>query len=94
MLGLKSTALRFGDMTQSMLVLFYGLTLVGWIAGIVLITTAWPAVLALAAVAAHFVWQISTLDTDRSDNCLARFKSNRDVGLILTLGLLLAAAVA
>ena len=93
MLGLKSTALRFGEKTPLMLVMFYGLTLIAWFAAIALITTAWPAVLALALVAGHFAWQISTLDTDLSDNCLARFKSNRDVGLILTAGLLLAAAL-
>ena len=34
-----------------------------------------------AAVAAHFAWQIMTLDIDDPDNCLARFRSNREAGV-------------
>jgi len=43
----------------------------------------------LAAAALQFVWQVATLDIDAPKNCLARFKSNRDVGLIIFLGALL-----
>jgi 4-hydroxybenzoate polyprenyltransferase len=93
LLGLKSTALRFGAKTPRMLVIFYGLTLIAWTAATALVTPTWPAYVGLALIAAHFAWQIVTLDTDDSANCLARFKSNRDAGLILTLALLLAAAL-
>ena len=43
--------------------------------------------LALALAAAQFAWQVATLDTRDAGNCLARFKSNRVVGWLLLLGL-------
>jgi 4-hydroxybenzoate polyprenyltransferase len=49
--------------------------------------------LALAAFAAHLVWQIARLDINDPVNCLAVFKSNRDAGLILFAGLVLEAAL-
>jgi 4-hydroxybenzoate polyprenyltransferase len=50
--------------------------------------------LALAAFAGHLAWQIQRLDITDPDLCLVLFKSNRDAGLILFAGLLLAAAAA
>ena len=44
--------------------------------------------LGLGLVAAHFAWQIMTLDTDDPENCLARFKSNRIVGWMFFLAVL------
>ncbi|PWN43451.1 4-hydroxybenzoate polyprenyl transferase [Ceraceosorus guamensis] len=42
---------------------------------------------ALGAVAAHLYWQIKTVDlADRAD-CWSKFRSNRDVGLLLWFGL-------
>jgi hypothetical protein len=42
----------------------------------------------------HLFWQVATLDIDDPDNCLQRFRSNRDFGLIvfaaIVLGLVLA----
>ena len=37
----------------------------------------------MALVAAHLAWQISRLDINDGANCLATFKSNRDLGLIV-----------
>jgi 4-hydroxybenzoate polyprenyltransferase len=76
------------------LTMFYGLALLGWLAAAILAGTAWPAYLALAIVTAHFAWQTATVDTGASDNCLTRFKSNRDVGLVFTAGLLAATFLA
>jgi 4-hydroxybenzoate polyprenyltransferase len=50
--------------------------------------------LGLLAFAAHLSWQIVRLDIADPDNCLAIFKSDRDAGLILFAGLVLAAALA
>jgi len=88
LLGLKSTALRFADRTSQWLTGFFALTLALWtfaahLAGAGLLTY-----LALALTAAHFAWQTMTLDQDDAANCLRRFKSNRDVGLILCAGLI------
>jgi 4-hydroxybenzoate polyprenyltransferase len=32
-------------------------------------------------------WQVMTLDIGNAKNCLRRFRSNRDVGLVMFLGL-------
>ncbi len=88
MIGVKSTALRLADATPGWLYGFYGLAVLffaasGWRLGL-----SWAFWTALAIMAGHFVWQVRTLATDDPDNCLKRFKSNRDAGLILLAGLL------
>jgi 4-hydroxybenzoate polyprenyltransferase len=92
LIGIKSTALLFGDRTKPMLALFYGFAVIliggaGAAAGAGLVF--W---LGLLAFAAHLAWQIARLDTADPDLCLAVFKSNRDAGLILFAGLVLDAA--
>jgi 4-hydroxybenzoate polyprenyltransferase len=93
LIGIKSTALLFGERTKPMLALFYGLAVIllgaaGFTAGAGLVFA-----LGLAAFAAHLAWQIVRLDIAAPDNCLAVFKSDRDAGLILFVGLLLDAAL-
>jgi 4-hydroxybenzoate polyprenyltransferase len=83
LIGIKSTALLFGDRTKAMLVIFYGFAvgligLAGALAGAGSIF--W---LGLAAFAAHLAWQIVCLDIGNPDLCLTIFKSDRDAGLIL-----------
>jgi 4-hydroxybenzoate polyprenyltransferase len=89
LIGVKSTALLFGDRTKPMLGVFYSLAvvLVG-VSGIAAhggISFA----LGLAAFAVHLGWQIWRLDINDPDLCLALFKSNRDAGLILFAGLVI-----
>jgi 4-hydroxybenzoate polyprenyltransferase len=87
LLGLKSTALRFGDATPRWLTLFYcGAVLLWGMAG--LLAGAHVAfVLALLLAAAQLSWQVVTLDTSDAANCLKRFKSNQVVGWLLFAGL-------
>jgi 4-hydroxybenzoate polyprenyltransferase len=92
LIGIKSTALLFGERTKPMLALFYGLAVIligaaGFTAGGGMIFA-----LGLLAFAAHLGWQIVRLDIDDPDRCLAVFKSDRDAGLILFAALLLDAA--
>lgn len=89
LIGLKSTALRFGADTPKWLSGFYGLTVVLWLVAIVAAGGSGLVYVALALIAVHFAWQIRTLDTEDSANCLLRFQSNRYVGLLLTFGILL-----
>jgi 4-hydroxybenzoate polyprenyltransferase len=93
LIGIKSTALLFGERTKPMLALFYGLAVV--LIGAAGFTAHGGVVfaLALAAFAAHLGWQIARLDISDPDNCLMLFKSDRDAGLILFAGLLLDAAL-
>jgi 4-hydroxybenzoate polyprenyltransferase len=44
--------------------------------------------IALAMFAAHLAWQIVRLDISDTALCLRVFKSNRDAGLLLFVGLL------
>ena len=39
--------------------------------------------LGMAAAGAHLFWQVATLDINDPENCLRRFRSNRDFGLIV-----------
>jgi 4-hydroxybenzoate polyprenyltransferase len=92
LIGIKSTALLFGERTRPMLTLFYALAALiigaaGRAAG------AGPVfALGLLAFAAHLGWQVVRLDITDPDRCLALFKSNRDAGLILFAGMLFDAA--
>jgi 4-hydroxybenzoate polyprenyltransferase len=93
LIGVKSTALLFGERTKPMLALFYGLAVIligaaGFAAHAGLVFA-----ISLCAFAAHLAWQIRRLDISDPDNCLMLFKSDRDAGLILFAGLLLDAAL-
>jgi 4-hydroxybenzoate polyprenyltransferase len=93
LIGIKSTALLFGERTKPMLAVFYTLAVAliaaaGWMAGGGIVFA-----IGLAAFAAHLAWQIARLDIGDPDQCLVVFKSDRDAGLILFAGLLLDAAL-
>jgi 4-hydroxybenzoate polyprenyltransferase len=89
LIGVKSTALLFGDRTKPMVGVFYSLAVVlvgvSGIAAHAGISFA----LGLAAFAVHLGWQIWRLDINDPDLCLTLFKSNRDAGLILFAGLVI-----
>jgi 4-hydroxybenzoate polyprenyltransferase len=91
LIGIKSTALLFGENTRPMLAGFYSgavvlIGIAGLMAGGGLIF-----VLGLIAFAAHLAWQVVRLDINDSAHCLKLFKSNRDAGLILFGAMLLEA---
>jgi 4-hydroxybenzoate polyprenyltransferase len=93
LIGIKSTALLFGERTKPMLAAFYTLAVIligaaGIAAGAGLAFT-----LGLLAFTAHLTWQVIRLDITDPERCLALFKSDRDAGLILFAGLLLDAAL-
>jgi 4-hydroxybenzoate polyprenyltransferase len=83
LIGIKSTALLFGENTRPMLTSFYAgavvlIAVAGFMAGGHLIFA-----IGLIAFAAHLAWQVMRLDIDDPAHCLKLFKSNRDAGLIL-----------
>jgi 4-hydroxybenzoate polyprenyltransferase len=93
LIGIKSTALLFGERTKPMLAAFYTLAAV-LIGAAGLAAGAGPVfALGLLAFAAHLAWQIVRLDIADPDLCLTLFKSDRDAGLILFAGLLADAAL-
>lgn len=83
-IGVRSSALALGRRTRPFLVAIYTLAMLFIAAAFAVAGSgpwAWPP-LALAAL--HLAWQVATVDTDNQPNCLARFKSNRDFGLLVT----------
>jgi 4-hydroxybenzoate polyprenyltransferase len=89
LIGIKSTALLFGERTKPMLAIFYALAtvligLAGALAGAGALFG-----LGLLGFAAHLAWQIARLDIGDPELCLRIFKSDRDAGLILFAGTLL-----
>ena len=89
LIGVKSTALKFGAASP------YGSA----------DSSHWPSLLieaacglrkrrllahmGVAAAALHAAWQVSRLDIDDPQRCLKLFRSNRDFGFLILLGLLL-----
>ena len=87
-IGVRSTARLFAGRPRAWLALFaliaVGLWgLAGWLAALGPLYYA-----GLAAVALHFTWQIALLRPGDPVDCLMRFKSNAQVGLLLTVALL------
>ncbi|XP_073966201.1 ubiquinone biosynthesis protein COQ2, mitochondrial [Choristoneura fumiferana] len=87
-IGMKSTALTFGERTKPAL---YGTLALN--AGCLLAAGAaaglhWPYAAAVGAATLHAGKQIYTLETDNPDDCASKFKSNSTIGLIILLGIL------
>ncbi|TPE50462.1 4-hydroxybenzoate octaprenyltransferase [Amaricoccus solimangrovi] len=98
LIGVKSTARLFGTATKRWLAGFATLT-VALLALAILAAGLEPlaracAFAGLAAMAGHLLWQLRRLDIDDPDGCLTLFRSNRDAGLLLVAGFLLAIAAA
>ena len=88
LIGVKSTALRFGVSTPYWLAGFYGAF---WLLLLVAALSAgagWIFIVALLALAAQLSWQIISLDINDASNCLIRFRSNHPAGALVFAGLL------
>jgi 4-hydroxybenzoate polyprenyltransferase len=83
LIGLKSTALRFGRATKAWLSGFYTIAWLGITAAGLLSSAEIVFLLGMGAAGAHLLWQVTTLDIDDQENCLKRFRSNRDFGAIV-----------
>jgi 4-hydroxybenzoate polyprenyltransferase len=83
LIGLKSTAILFGDRTRPILAAFYAAAVV--LLGIAGFGAGGGAVFAggLLIFAFHLAWQVRRLDIHDPDLCLVLFKANREAGLIL-----------
>ena len=87
MLGLKSTALKFGERTPSWVGGLYAGAIVLWAGAGVLAGAHLVYFLGIALVSLHMAWQVATLDIDDAEGCLRRFRSNRDVGAAIFLAI-------
>jgi 4-hydroxybenzoate polyprenyl transferase len=82
-IGVKSTALLFGETTRAWVAFFYVATLAGLVAAGALAGTRWPYYLLLVPAAGHLWWQLVTLDIDDPERCRRMFVANRVFGWIV-----------
>jgi 4-hydroxybenzoate polyprenyltransferase len=94
LIGVKSTARLFGARTHQALTVCYALVAVLIGVALGLAGAGLPAWIGLAAFTAHLTWQIRRLEIGDPALCLRIFKSNRDGGLLLFIGLLADAVMA
>ena len=92
LLGIGSTALRWGDRTRPFLAACYAATIAlllaaGWSAGL-----SWIFMPALLVPAALLARQVIALDIRDPALCLRLFKANREVGIAVALALLIGRA--
>jgi len=83
--GIRSSALRLGSHVRGGVAGFYALATAFWALGFWTLRHDWVALVALVPVALHLGFQIVTLDTEDGENALTRFRSNRDLGLVMAL---------
>lgn len=94
LVGIKSTALKLGDATRPWLAAFYGGAGALLLAAGYLVELHWPFYVLLAAGAVHLGWQVKQVDIGDPKDCLAKFKSNRDFGLIVFAGIVAGRVIA
>jgi 4-hydroxybenzoate polyprenyltransferase len=88
LIGVRSTALKFGKNTKPWLVAFAVLAVGFFAAAIGLAGLGWPAWMAIALAAIHLGWQAAAVDLDMPSDCLAKFRSNRWIGWLLLIGII------
>ncbi|MBP5858495.1 4-hydroxybenzoate octaprenyltransferase [Marivibrio halodurans] len=89
LIGVKSTALKFGDATRPWIAGFYVLVMAllcaaAWTGGVGAGGVGWGVWALLALAALHLGWQVRTVDFDGAKSCLHRFRANRHFGMIVT----------
>ncbi|MCG8511112.1 MAG: 4-hydroxybenzoate octaprenyltransferase [Rhodospirillales bacterium] len=92
LVGVKSSALKLGGATRPWLFGFYGMTVVLMGGAGILADLGWPYFAFLAGGAIHLGIQAWRIDTGDPKDCLKKFKSNRDFGLIVAAGIIAAQA--
>jgi 4-hydroxybenzoate polyprenyltransferase len=88
LVGVKSSALALGRHARSGIAISYAIALALWAVALWRVRPDGLSLVALVPAAAHLAWQVATLDPNRGDVALARFRSNRMTGFILFLAFL------
>jgi 4-hydroxybenzoate polyprenyltransferase len=88
LIGVRSTALLFGVQTRPYLALFYAGATLLFAAAFLSAGVGWLAFVGLTLGSRQLAWQVAKLETDDPEDCLRKFRSNRDFGLILFASLL------
>jgi 4-hydroxybenzoate polyprenyltransferase len=88
LIGIKSTALRFGAATRLWLVGFFASALLLFDAAVWLAGGGLAAHLGIASAAIHALWQLRRFDGNDAARCLELFRANRIFGIMIAAGLL------
>lgn len=86
-IGVKSTALMFQDQTKPWLSGFAVAMMSGLVAAGINAEQTLPYYAVLTTVGIHLAHQIYTLDINKPEDCWKKFVSNRNLGLLLFLGI-------
>jgi 4-hydroxybenzoate polyprenyltransferase len=89
LVGVKSTALRFGENSIYWLAFFFALALALIDGAVWLAHGGILAHAGIAGAAMQAAWQLARFDQSKPERCLELFRSNRIFGLAITLGLTL-----
>ncbi|GMG86099.1 4-hydroxybenzoate octaprenyltransferase [Biformimicrobium ophioploci] len=87
-IGIRSTAILFGDMDRAMTASLQGLTLFTLYLAGTRFELSWPWYLGLLAAALLFAWQQWLVRNRERDACFQAFLNNNYVGLVIFLGIL------
>ena len=85
LIGVRSSALRMGANVRGGVALFYAAAIALWALAFWRLRGDWLALVALAPMALHLFWQVSSLDPADGSDALARFRANRFAGLLMAL---------
>ncbi|MGB1360949.1 MAG: 4-hydroxybenzoate octaprenyltransferase [Alphaproteobacteria bacterium] len=89
LIGVKSTALKFGEKTKLFLTVFYALVILIFYIISIILNAGNMALIAILISAIMFITYILILDINNSSICLKIFKHNMYAGIILGLSLLM-----
>jgi 4-hydroxybenzoate polyprenyltransferase len=87
--GIRSTARHFGESAPTLVAVCYAATGMLIAISFHLVSVGLFSYLGLITFALHLLWQVRTVDIKDGNRALMLFKSNRDAGLLLALGLFL-----
>ncbi|RYY28301.1 MAG: 4-hydroxybenzoate octaprenyltransferase [Sphingomonadales bacterium] len=83
LVGVRSSARALGKGVRPGVALLYAIALAFWVAAIWQLRPDLLALATLIPIALHLIWQVVTLSPADGQNTLARFRSNRNAGLLL-----------
>ena len=92
--GVLSSARRLGRHARPGVAIFYMLALAGWALALWHVRPQALALVGLLPAALHLGWQVATLKTDSAEDALAKFRSNREAGLLVALACLVVGSTA
>ncbi len=89
-IGLKSTAVLFDDRPKRWLTGFGVSTSSFLLLAGLTSSIAWPYYLGLGVTSCHLGWQVYSVDISNRKDCLRKFRSNSQIGMIMLLSIVAA----